>query len=151
LMAEIYVAPESFPPVAPAGKKPLDPNARRERGAFAEQLLHEIGPSRRDPKHCVLEAYCLMARGDKKSIDTAFDVVSEVLNRDQDNAWALLALASCFELQKLPAKTKTQLKRLATMPRRADEADAFEAAWLASAEFFFDSGRHDQAQELCQR
>ena len=151
LMAEIYVAPESFPPVAPAGKKPLDPNARRERGAFAEQLLHEIGPSRRDPKHCVLEAYCLMARGDKKSIDTAFDVVSEVLNRDQDNAWALLALASCFELQKLPAKTKTQLKRLATMPRRADEADAFEAAWLASAEFFFDSARYDQAQELCQR
>lgn len=151
LMAEIYVAPESFPPVAPAGRKPLDPNTRRERGAFAEQLLGEIGPARRDPKHAVLEAYCLMARGDKKSLDTAFDVVSEVLNRDQDNAPALLALASCFELQKLPAKTKTQLKRLATMPRRADEADAFEAAWLASAEFFFDSGRHDQAQELCQR
>ena len=135
----------------PARRKALDPKARRERGAHAERLLGEIGASRRDPKHAVLEAYCLMARGDKRSLDAAFDAISEVLTRDQDNAPALLALASCFELQNLPAKTKAQLKRLAKLPRRAAEADAFEAAWLASAHAFFESGRHDQAQELCQR
>ena len=151
LMAEIYVAPETFPPVLPARRKALDPKARRERGAHAERLLGEIGASRRDPKHAVLEAYCLMARGDKRSLDAAFDAISEVLTRDQDNAPALLALASCFELQKLPAKTKAQLKRLAKLPRRADEAEAFEAAWLASAEVFFEAGRYDQAQEMSQR
>ena len=152
LMAEIYVPPEIFPPALLKRRGGWnDENARRERGAFAEQLLGEIGSSRRDPQHAVLEAYCLMARGDKKSVDAAFDTLSEVLNRDQDNAPATLALASCFELQNLPAKTKVQLKRLAKLPHRAAEADAFEAAWLASAHAFFESGRHDQAQELCQR
>ena len=151
-MAEDYVPPEIFPPaMLKRPRKGTTKHARRERGAFAEQLLGEIGSSRRDPQHAVLEAYCLMARGDKKSVDAAFDTLSEVLNRDQDNAPATLALASCFELQNLPAKTKVQLKRLAKLPHRAAEADAFEAAWLASAYAFFESGRHDQAQELCQR
>ena len=82
---------------------------------------------------------------------TTLDTISAVLSRDQGSAPALLALASCFEVQKVPAKSKAQLKRLAELARRADEADVFEAAWLASAEHFFEAARYDQAQERCQR
>jgi tetratricopeptide repeat protein 21B len=149
-MAEIYLAPDSL--LSEKRRKKMDPSVRRDRAVAAARVLSEIDQNRRrDPEHQILLAYCWMARGDQKNVDAAFDAISGILDRDPENASAILASATIFELQKVPGKTKSALQRLVRLPHRADEADAFEAAWLASAESSFAEGKFDQARELCRK
>ena len=146
-MAEIYLSPYTC--MTKKGSA-VDGNTKKERSSAAERILQEIN-QRIEPKHTILSAYCLMSRGDAKVYDQAFDMCSSVLTHDNNNAPALLATANCFELQKLPAKAKGLLKQISKLNRRSDEADAFEAAWLVSAEQAFNAGKLDQAQDFCQK
>eukprot|EP00656_Telonema_subtile_P017730 TRINITY_DN19551_c0_g1_i2.p1 TRINITY_DN19551_c0_g1~~TRINITY_DN19551_c0_g1_i2.p1 ORF type:complete len:733 (+),score=260.04 TRINITY_DN19551_c0_g1_i2:81-2279(+) len=99
----------------------------------------------------VLEAYAMMATRDKAGVERAFKLLGAVLEEDQDNVPALLAMSTGFMMLKQGPKARNNLKRIVKMPFAEPESHEFERAWLMLAEVYMESGKYDQAQDLCKK
>jgi len=102
-------------------------------------------------RHRVLKAYAMMATRQKPGIERAFHILATLLEEDQDHVPALLAMSTGFMMLKQSPKARNNLKRIIKMPFHEKESAEFERAWLMLAEVYMESGKYDQAQDLCKK
>jgi len=145
-MVEIYLAPDNEALWEDGESKDADEGIR-----VAEKLLRELPNTPLTPKQKVLQAYTLMAKKNKASMDAAMGRLDEILSADRDHVPALLALSTALMIQNSTAKARNQLKRIARMPYDQNLGDEFVRAWLMLADIYVTSGKYDMAQELCKR
>jgi tetratricopeptide (TPR) repeat protein len=124
-----------------------------ENTRIAARLLGDLPPAFRGPKHDVLACYVLIASRTfhKGALDEALGRLGGILERDPDNAPALLALATAFMVSRQIPKARNQLKRMLKLPFDSALADEFVLGWLMLADVYADGGKLDQAQEALQR
>ena len=133
---------------APAGAS----GGGKESAAAAMQLLNEVRSRRQGtPRFVVLEAYAMMATGERADLEAALQSLLTLAQSDSESVPVLLALATAYTMLRQVPKARNQLKRVAKMPYNVEEADEFERSWLMLAEVHIAAGKFDLAHEMCVR
>merc|ERR1719261_973566 len=120
----------------------------------ARRLLNEIarrGRPENIAKKALLEAYCMVATGQKQNIELALKQFQHILGNDTDNVPAMLGMSVAYVRQKQGAKARNMLKRICKLDYRPEEAEEFERSSLMLADLYCSSGKYDLAQDLCKR
>eukprot|EP00658_Telonema_sp_P-2_P049449 TRINITY_DN37609_c0_g1_i1.p2 TRINITY_DN37609_c0_g1~~TRINITY_DN37609_c0_g1_i1.p2 ORF type:complete len:156 (+),score=50.35 TRINITY_DN37609_c0_g1_i1:176-643(+) len=60
-------------------------------------------------------------------------------------------MSTGFMMLKQSPKARNNLKRIVKMPFNDRESSEFERCWLMLAEVYMESGKYDQAQDLCKK
>lgn len=148
-MVEIYINPDNE---SMGGLASADRDVARESSDAAMQLLDDVrNRKQHSARLAVLEAYAMMASGEKAELDQALQILLGLAQSDSESVPVLLALASAYTILKQVPKARNQLKRVAKMAYNVDEADEFEKSWLMLAEVHIQAGKFDLAHEMCVR
>ena len=105
----------------------------------ARRLLNEIARRGRPEdiaKKALLEAYCMVATGQKQNIELALKQFQHILGNDTDNVPAMLGMSVAYVRQKQGAKARNMLKRICKLDYRPEEAEEFERSWLMLADLY---------------
>ena len=148
-MVEIYINPDNE---SIGGLASADRDVARESSDAAMQLLDDVrNRKQHSARFAVLEAYAMMASGEKAELEQALQILLGLAQSDSESVPVLLALASAYTILKQVPKARNQLKRVAKMAYNVDEADEFEKSWLMLAEVHIQAGKFDLAHEMCVR
>ncbi|CAG9315664.1 unnamed protein product [Blepharisma stoltei] len=117
----------------------------------AESLVKELIIKSYSLKAATLEAFVSIAKGQRDTIEKAFQSLSEILQANNFYVPAIIiySLGKCAANRQEDAKH--QLRSLAKIPYHAEFAEDFEKGWLMLAEIYIDSNNLDLSQDLLQR
>jgi len=116
----------------------------------AEKLLGEI-PDKSSLTFKLLQCLTMMATKSRADVEKAFQNLVEIVQENEDHVPSLLALSTALMMMKQTPKARNQLKRIAKMEYFQEHGESFERSWLLLADIYVQSGKYDQAQDLCQR
>lgn len=117
----------------------------------AESLVRELVNKSYSLKGALLESYILIAKGNRDSIEKAFQNLSEILQGNSSYVPAIIAYSLGKVVANRSEDAKHQLKNLVKIPYQADFAEEFERGWLLLANIYIDTNGLDLAEDLCQR